>query len=138
MTAQIFEGCRFRARPNQRLIVTVSFFASTSTGSSNLITSSVLRPRPDETDQTKAISSPTTTTITSRDHNNTMTRSTLNTSFNVPTEITSIWFSPIATKMDSTTEIAATSSLQDVTTLKTTEEEAIQTTTTGQESINGE
>ena len=62
-TAQIFEGCRFQAKPNQRLIVTISFFDSTSTGSSNLITSAVISPKTDETEQTKAISSPTTTTI---------------------------------------------------------------------------
>ena len=138
MTAQIFEGCRFRARPNERLIVTISFFASTSTGSSNFITSAVIIPRTDETEQTKAITSPTTTTFTSRDQNYTTTRSTLNNTLNVPTEITSTWFSPIATKLDSTTEITATTLLTDAPTLKTTEEEAMQTTTTGQEAINGE
>ena len=75
----------------------VSFVASASTESSNLITSAVVTPMTDKTEQTTDISSPITVTITSRDRNNTTIRSTLNTTLNIPTEIRSTWFSPLTT-----------------------------------------
>ena len=52
--AQVFEGCRFLAKPNERLLVTILYVTSTSTDSVDLITSPIMPPLTYQTEQITA------------------------------------------------------------------------------------
>ena len=74
MIAQVFEGCRFQAKPNERitgrLLVTISFLTSTSTYSSNLISSAVTTPLTNQPEQITSNASSLPSTIASGEESN--------------------------------------------------------------------
>ena len=70
MIAQVFEGCRFQAKPNERLLVTISFLTSTSTYSSNLISSAVTTPLTNQPEQITSNASSLPSTMASGEESN--------------------------------------------------------------------
>ena len=71
--AQVFEGCRFLAKSNERLLVTILYVTSTSTDSVDWITSPVMPPLTYQTEQITANSPSLPTATTSLDDSNAIT-----------------------------------------------------------------
>ena len=86
--SQVFEGCRFQAKSNERFLVTISYVAPPPTDSTNWITSPVMPPLTDQTEKITANSPSLPNTITSLDHSNaiTMISSTDSTALTMTTE----------------------------------------------------
>ena len=92
--SQVFEGCRFQAKSNERLRVTIAYVASSSTNQTNWITTPVMTPVTDQTEKMTANSPPQPTKITSLDDNNAKTmisypyKTGLTTTTETPSKIT--------------------------------------------------